>query len=61
MFPLVGNLFQVALADKKGRPFVALDKLSKEYGDVMSMRFGSNNMSEYLSIKLFFLSNIVSE
>ncbi|CAG7719784.1 unnamed protein product [Allacma fusca] len=40
--PLIGSILQIVLADNK-YPFKAVYKLSKKYGDVMSLKFGSVN------------------
>jgi len=39
-FPLIGSAIQVALADPD-IPFVALQKLAKQYGNIMSVQLGS--------------------
>jgi len=43
-WPLIGNVVEVALADSK-YPHIALAKLSKTYGDIMSLQFGSHPAS----------------
>jgi len=38
--PFIGSVIQVAWADHK-RPYIALQKLAKKYGNVMSIQLGS--------------------
>lgn len=49
-FPLVGTLIQISLADST--PYVAFQKLAKEYGDVMSIKLGLKDASMYLLVYL---------
>ena len=36
--PFLGTLIQIAMADPVS--YIAMDKLSKKYGDIMSVQFG---------------------
>jgi hypothetical protein len=43
--PILGSLVQIGMEDS--RNYIAMDKLAKKYGDIMSVKLGYLDASKY--------------